>query len=117
MKLAAKRIVFGKFLNCGQTCVAPDYIYCDASIRDALVAELKKQILLQFTDHPLSNESYGKIINEKHFSRILGLIQPEKVVHGGKSNKDLLKIEPTLMNQITFKAVSYTHLDVYKRQV
>lgn len=103
LKLAAKRIVFGKFLNCGQTCVAPDYIYCDASIQDALVAEIKKQILLQFTDHPLSNEAYGKIINEKHFSRISGLIQPEKVVHGGKSAKDLLKIEPTLMNSVTFE--------------
>ena len=103
LKLAARRIVFGKFLNCGQTCVAPDYIYCDASIQDALVAELKKQISLQFTDHPLSNKAYGKIINEKHFSRISGLIQPEKVVHGGNSAKDLLKIEPTLMNSVTFE--------------
>ena len=70
LRLAAKRIVFGKFLNCGQTCVAPDYIYCDPEIKDALVAELRRQISRQYGKEPLKNRDYGKIINEKHFDRI-----------------------------------------------
>ena len=103
IKLAARRIVFGKYLNCGQTCVAPDYIYCDASIKDQLVEEIKRQVRLQYTEQPLSNPAYGKIINEKHFQRILGLIDPEKVVLGGKSNPETLQIEPTVMDQVTFE--------------
>ena len=71
LKLAAKRIVFGKYLNCGQTCVAPDYIYCDASVKDALLKEISRQIRKQFGKDPLHNKNYGKIINEKHFQRIL----------------------------------------------
>ena len=103
LSLAAKRIVFGKFLNCGQTCVAPDYIYCDRRVREALIVEIKKQITLQFGENPLSNPDYGKIINEKHFKRILGLIEQPKVVKGGHFNEDSLQIEPTLMNDVTFE--------------
>ncbi len=102
LKLAAKRIVFGKFLNCGQTCVAPDYIYCDASIKDALVAEIKTAMRQQYGESPLENKDYGKIINEKHFRRICGLIDPAKTVAGGSSNPETLKIEPTLMDNVTF---------------
>lgn len=100
--LAAKRIVFGKYLNCGQTCVAPDYIYCDEKIRERLVEEIKKQIRKQFGPSPLTNSDYGNIINEKHFDRIMGLIDPEKVVWGGKSDKSTRKIEPTVMDNVTF---------------
>ncbi len=103
LKLAARRIVFGKFLNCGQTCVAPDYVYCDSSIKDALVAEIKEQVQLQFGKEPLSNENYGKIINEKHFQRVLGLIDPQKVVVGGASDSEALRIEPTVMDNVTFE--------------
>ncbi len=103
IKLAAKRIVFGKFLNCGQTCVAPDYILCDKSIKDELVAEIKKQIKKQYGESPLENPDYGKIVNEKHFDRICGLIDEKKVVIGGKSNKATLQIEPTVMDDVTFE--------------
>lgn len=103
LKLAAKRIVFGKYLNCGQTCVAPDYIYCDHEIKDALLAEIKKQIPKQFGDAPLFNKDYGKIINEKHFERILSLLDPSKVVFGGQSSRSTLKIEPTVMDSVTFE--------------
>jgi aldehyde dehydrogenase (NAD+) len=102
LKLAAKRIVFGKYLNCGQTCVAPDYVYCDASIKDELVAEIKKQIEKQYGSSPLTNNDYGKIINDKHFRRISGLIDQKKVVHGGNSNPDTLQIEPTVMDNVEF---------------
>lgn len=102
IKLAARRIVFGKYLNCGQTCVAPDYIYCDRKIKDQLLAEIKRQIKRQFRSEPLTNKNYGKIINEKHFDRITKLIDSSKVVFGGKFDRTTLKIEPTVMDHVTF---------------
>ncbi len=99
--LSAKRIVFGKLLNCGQTCVAPDYILCHSSVKDDLIAEIKKQIKEQFGECPLDNPDYGKIINEKHFSRLCSLIDESKVVHGGKRNNSTLRIEPTVMDNVT----------------
>ena len=102
IKLAARRIVFGKYLNCGQTCVAPDYIYCDRKIKDQLLAEIKRQIKRQFRSEPLTNKNYGKIINEKHFDRITKLIDSSKVVFGGKCDHTTLKIEPTVMDHVTF---------------
>ena len=101
--LAAKRIVFGKFLNCGQTCVAPDYIYCHESIREELIEEIKKQIRKQFGKTPLINKNYGKIISRKHFDRILSLMDHEKIVAGGNTNPQALKIEPTIMDHVTFQ--------------
>ena len=102
IKLAAKRIVFGKYLNCGQTCVAPDYVYCHCSVKDKLIKEVQKQIRRQYGKQPLHNSDYGKIINEKHFDRILGLIDEKKVVHGGGSDRNTLRIEPTVMDNVTF---------------
>ena len=102
LKLAAKRIVFGKYLNCGQTCVAPDYIYCDRRVKDRFVEELKKQVEKQYGKEPLAREDYGKIINEKHFDRVCGLINAEKVVWGGMSDRSSLRIEPTIMDGVTF---------------
>ena len=101
--LAAKRIVWGKFLNCGQTCVAPDFILCHESIKTELITALKQQILVQFGVVPLANNSYGKIINKKHFDRICSLIDPSKIVCGGKSDAVILKIEPTIMDNISWK--------------
>lgn len=102
LKLAAKRIVFGKFLNCGQTCVAPDYIYCDPSIKDSLIAELKKEIEKQFGRQPLGNPNYGKIINAKHFHRIVSLLDSTKVAHGGSFEEATLQIEPTVLSDVTW---------------
>ncbi len=102
IKLAARRIVFGKYLNCGQTCVAPDYIYCHRSVKDRLVKEVQKQIQKQYGKQPLRNPNYGKIINEKHFDRLLGLIDKNKTVHGGGSDRHALRIEPTVLDNVTF---------------
>ncbi|MCD8014352.1 MAG: aldehyde dehydrogenase [Lachnospiraceae bacterium] len=129
LRLAAKRIVFGKFLNCGQTCVAPDYIYCDPAVKDELIAQIRLQIRKQFGKAPLKNPDYGKIISRKHFDRILGLMgsmtenvgegkqsdtdikanggvhsrKPgDRIVIGGSSNADTLQIEPTVMDHVTF---------------
>lgn len=101
IRLAAKRIVFGKYLNCGQTCVAPDYILCDKRIRDELITAILAEIEKQFGKEPLKNPNYGKIINEKHFERILGLINGEKLVYGGQSEPESLRIAPTVLNNIT----------------
>lgn len=98
--LAAKRIVFGKFLNCGQTCVAPDYILCERSVKPALLAEIKKQIRRQYGEKPLENKNYGKIINEKHFYRLCGLMDSEKIVCGGEINENTLQIAPTVLEGI-----------------
>ena len=100
--LAAKRIVFGKYLNCGQTCVAPDYIYCHRSVKDQLIKEVQKQIQKQYGSQPLDNPDYGKIINEKNFDRILGLIDKAKLVQGGRSDRETLRIEPTVLDHVTF---------------
>lgn len=102
LKLAARRIVFGKYLNCGQTCVAPDYVYCDKSIKDELIKEIKKQIKKQYGKYPLDKDNYGKIVNEKHFTRISGLIDPSKVVAGGRVNRATLQIEPTVLDNVNF---------------
>ncbi len=102
IKLAAKRIVFGKFLNCGQTCVAPDYVYCERSVKDKLVKEIIRQIKKQYGKQPLLNENYGKIINEKHFNRILGLLDTDKIVFGGDVDPETFQIEPTVMDDVTF---------------
>ena len=102
LKLAAKRIVFGKYLNCGQTCVAPDYVYCHRSVKDQLLKEVQDQIRKQYGSHPLDNPDYGKIINVKHFDRILGLIEETKVIHGGSSDRKALRIEPTVLDNVSF---------------
>lgn len=103
IKLAARRIVWGKFLNCGQTCVAPDYILCQRSVKDALVDELKKQITAQFGKEPLKNPDYGRIVNEKHFERVCALIDRDKTVIGGDSCAETLQIAPTVMDNVTWE--------------
>lgn len=102
IKLAAKRIVWGKYLNCGQTCVAPDYILCEKSVKDEFVAEVSKQIKKQFGEKPLENRDYGEIINEKHFARLRGLIDSNKVVIGGETNAETCQIAPTVMDNVTY---------------
>ena len=95
--LAARRIVFGQCLNCGQTCVAPDYICCHRSKADALIQALKQEITRQFGADPLQNPDYGKIINEKHFSRLTGLLVLSNVCSGGEVAPEKLQIAPALI--------------------
>ena len=96
IQLAARRIVFGKYLNCGQTCVAPDYMLVHESIKDRFVECVISEIKRQYA----SLDDYGYIINEKHCKRILGLIDSEKVVYGGKYHD--LQIEPTVMDYVSW---------------
>lgn len=102
ISLAARRIVFGKFINTGQTCVAPDYILAHQEIKDQLIEAIKREIQNQYGTNPLHSSSIGKIINEKHFNRLIGLINPQKVVYGGGVELSTHKIEPTVMDHVTF---------------
>ena len=102
LDLAAKRLVFGKFLNCGQTCVAPDYLLIERSIKDKFLGYLRKWITIMYGENAAEdNDAYVKMINQKHFDRVCGLIDPEKVVIGGGSNPAALKIQPTVMDHVT----------------
>lgn len=102
LALAARRIAFGKYLNCGQTCVAPDYVLCHTSVRDRFAELLKNEIIRQYGEAPLQNADYGHIINQKHFDRICSLIDEKKTLHGGQTNSDTLQIEPTVMTNVTW---------------
>lgn len=101
--LAAKRIVFGKYLNCGQICVAPDYVLCQSDIKDKLISAIRAEIKRQYGENPLANPDYGKIVNEKHFDRICGLIDAGKTVIGGDVNRESLQIAPTVMDNVTWE--------------
>lgn len=106
--LACKRIIFGKFTNCGQTCVAPDYILVDNKIKDLFINSLIKWINIFYKD-ALTNKDYGKIINLNHYDRLISYLNDEDILYGGKSNKDSLKIEPTLVNIKNFNSPLMTN--------
>lgn len=101
LKLAARRIVWGKFLNAGQTCLAPDYVYVEESVEEKFLAEIKDQLTSGAYAHDA--ESYTRIINAKHFDRLEDLIDKEKLFFGGKSDKSRLYMEPTIMWNITWE--------------
>ena len=101
LDLAAKRLVFGKLLNCGQTCVAPDYLLIERSVKDQFLGYVRKWIAAMYGENALTNDGYVKMINQKHFDRVCGLIDPAKVVIGGGSDPATLKIQPTVMDNVT----------------
>ncbi|MEG2037330.1 MAG: aldehyde dehydrogenase family protein, partial [Ruthenibacterium sp.] len=101
VKLAAKRIVFGKYLNAGQTCVAPDYLFVQEEVRDLLVGYIKQYITEFFGAKPLENRDFGRIINEKHFERLCRLMAGEQLLAGGGINAQTRQIEPTVLGNIT----------------
>lgn len=103
IKLAATRLVWGKYLNCGQTCVAPDYVLCHSSVKDQFIKAMAAEIKAQFGQDPLANKDYGKIINQKHFERVRGLINKDKVAVGGRVNAETQQIEPTVMDNVTWE--------------
>ncbi|HCW52591.1 MAG TPA: aldehyde dehydrogenase [Clostridium sp.] len=99
IKEAAKRIIWGKTLNAGQTCVAPDYLMVKKNVKDQLVNEMKNAIYEFFGDNIEESNSFGRIINDKHFNRIKGLIEKDKegIVFGGSFNEEKRYIEPTII--------------------
>ena len=100
LKIAAKRIIWGKFLNAGQTCIAPDYVICHASVKEEFISLCKEQIKKFYYSNNKLDESFPYIVNEKHFTRINSLIDEKKVVFGGNSYDRT--IEPTLMDNVNY---------------
>ena len=101
IKLAARRIVWGKFLNAGQTCIAVDYVLVQRRVKAALVQALTAEILRRYPKAE-RQESYPKIINRRHYARLAGLIAAEKEVIGGAMNERAEKIAPTLFPEAAF---------------
>lgn len=99
--LAAKRIVWGKFLNAGQTCIAPDYLLVHASIYEPLVALLLQEILAAFGNDPLQSPNYGRLIHRKHLDRQLSLLKGEEVICGGAYDLETNSLAPTLVAKPT----------------
>lgn len=98
ISIAAKRVVFGKFLNSGQTCVAPDYLLVQESVKVEFLLQLRRWINEFYGADPLTNPNYPRMVSQKHFDRVLGLIKGEKVLEGGRGNPEELKIEPTILD-------------------
>ncbi len=102
IEIAAKRIAWGKYMNTGQTCIAPDYVYVHEDVKDAFLGELEKTIQEFYGEDPLQSEDYGKIINERHYDRLIELLDQEKIVIGGEIDKDTLYIAPTVLENVTW---------------
>ena len=102
LRLAARRIAFGKLLNAGQTCVAPDYLLVHPKVKAPLLLALEEEIVKMYGEDPLSREDYPKMIGRRQFDRVLSLIDPEKTVFGGGYDEKTLKIMPTLLENVSF---------------
>lgn len=102
VELAARRIVWGKAMNSGQTCVAPDYLYVHKDIEEEFIKKLEEEIKKQFGEEPLKSEDYSRMVNEKEFNRVLSYIDKDKLVFGGNYNKETLQIEPTILKGVTW---------------
>ncbi len=98
LEIAAKRILFGKILNAGQTCVAPDYLLVQKDIKEKLMSYFIKYIREFLGNEPIENQNYSHIIIDRHFKRIMNLLEEEKILIGGKINKEKRIIEPTFVD-------------------
>ncbi|KMJ57688.1 aldehyde dehydrogenase [Bacillus sp. LL01] len=103
IEVVAQRIAWGKFMNAGQTCVAPDYILVHADVREKLVKALVKTIQDFYGNDPQQSKDYGRVVNERQFDRLASLVDMGKVVTGGGLNRDVLYMEPTIMNGVSWE--------------
>jgi len=104
LKVASKRIVFGKFLNCGQTCIAPDFILVHESVKKDFTEKIIERIKKIYNEDVENSENYSRIINKKHFSRLIKLLEEDKIIYGGKNNPNSNFIEPTLIDGSNFNS-------------
>lgn len=102
IEISARRIVWGKFLNAGQTCVAPDYLLVHKEVKNSLIKTIQKYIKDFYGDNPENSKDYCRIINEKHFDRLCALLEEGDIVAGGKTNRSQLYIEPTVIDHATW---------------
>ncbi len=99
---AVKRIVSGRFLNAGQTCIAPDHVYVHSDIKDEFIDKIKKFVKDSYSDNPFENKDFGRMINDRHFKRVSELILQDRVVIGGETNAEEKYIAPTIIKDVTF---------------
>jgi len=99
IKLAAKRIVWGKFINAGQTCIAPDYLLVQKKVKSELIEHLKQEIVNAYSEKPELSPDYTRIINSRNWERLCNLIETEKVLFGGQSNSEDCYLAPTLIDE------------------
>lgn len=104
LKVASKRIVFGKFLNCGQTCIAPDFILVHESVKEDFTEKIIERIKKIYNEDVENSENYSRIINKKHYSRLIKLLKKDKIIYGGKNNPNSNFIEPTLIDGSDFSS-------------
>ncbi|XP_048221668.1 aldehyde dehydrogenase, dimeric NADP-preferring [Perognathus longimembris pacificus] len=100
LDVACRRIAWGKFMNSGQTCVAPDYILCDPSVQNQIVEKLKKSLREFYGENAKQSRDYGRIINDRHFQRVISLIEGQKVAHGGTWDAASRYIAPTILMDV-----------------
>lgn len=103
LDVAAKRCVWGKFLNAGQTCVAPDYILVPRKLQDEFVSKMQHYVSSFYGSDPKASSDYPRIINHKHFDRLQNLIDPTKISFGGKSHRDEKYLSPTIMKNVSWE--------------
>lgn len=129
LDLAVRRIVWGKFLNAGQTCIAPDYVMVDKEVEETFTSKLVKRI--EEMKFSFDNENYVQIINDKNIDRLSKLLEEDKIIHGGKIDKEQRYFSPTVMKDISFKdkvmqdeifgpilpIISYSNLDDAIREI
>ena len=104
VELAARRIAWGKFMNSGQTCVAPDFVLVPRGLREAFVAALKQAIQEFYGEDPSRYEEYGRIVNTHHFERLVSYLDDGKVVYGGERNAKDLYLAPTILTEVSSDA-------------
>lgn len=100
IEVAARRIVWGKFFNAGQTCVAPDYLLVNRKVKAALLSAMGAAVKKMFGDNPSQSADFGRIVNEKHFHRLRGLMSAGQVVVGGETRPEQLYISPTVLDNV-----------------
>ncbi|MEZ4877487.1 MAG: aldehyde dehydrogenase [Flavobacterium sp.] len=105
LRLAAKRIVWGKFINAGQTCIAPDYLIVHKKVKIEFIKNLKEEITLAYGENPEISSDYCSIINEKNWLRITKMMEGQKVIFGGKSNKKGFFISPTIIDEPSLESL------------
>jgi aldehyde dehydrogenase (NAD+) len=101
LDLAARRIVWGKFYNAGQTCVAPDYVYVHESVADVFTQKVKTNIAAQFGANPVDSKDFARIVNVRNTERLASLLDPQKVVLGGRFDLQAKYFEPTVMQNVS----------------
>ncbi|XP_063151931.1 aldehyde dehydrogenase family 3 member A2 isoform X2 [Candoia aspera] len=101
LDVACRRITWGKYMNCGQTCIAPDYILCSQSIQKKVVDTVKETLKEFYGEDAKNSPDYERIVNKRHFKRIMGLLEGQKIAHGGEADESACFIAPTILTDVS----------------